>query len=375
MASQKTVTQDRDVILRIGYNGALTGTSDNPIAQSLSAQKPDGSTDVLVDGWRVINVRHDTDEDRKKAIMLKPFILKVTRRSPNVVIKKGGSVTETQVEVVINLLKASADFIDMNDPKQWDRYSDVAIGRTASRPWFFEDMRKTRDVKMGSAEETIAINEALVGMYGNIGKMRDSLFLIGVRPNPTDTEKDLKYALYENLIENNNTIVRRKFLDMFVHKGYSPQQLEAKKWFEKGLSYDLITNNNGVFISGVDRLGLNEDEVISTIIHRDDIRGFLIQSISSKSQLEEDKVAATAVIKSANEALSGDEIDETLGVNYIKGLAKELGVASNPGPMFSSCRNIEEAVKKFNEKLRAMNIPDPKYISVESVREQISAKS
>jgi hypothetical protein len=375
MASQKSIINDRDVLLRMGYNGVLTGTTDNPICQDVSAGNPDGTVDVLVDGWRVTKVKYDTEEDRKKAIMLKPFVLKVNRRAPNVVIRKNDGVSKEQVAQVIDLLRRSKAFLDMNDPHQWDRNLDQAVGPNANRPWFFEDMTKAREVKMSSAQETIAINEALVGMYGDMSKMRDALFLLGSRPLTTDSEDDLKFALYQELIEGTNTVTRRKFLDMFVHKGMSPQKLEAKKWFEKGRTYGLITNVSGVFISGTDRLGMSEDESIDCIATRDDIRAFLISSISTKSRMQEDIDAAQEVIKKANSGSSDSgDVNEELAMTYVKNLAREKHLTTNPGPMFKGCKSLKEAVKKYNEVLKASNLPDPTYLSEELVMDEIKAK-
>jgi len=376
MASQQSIINDRDVILRIGYNGVITGTTDNPICQDLAASNPDGTVDVLVDGWRVTTVKYDTDEDRKKAATLKPFVLKVTRRSPNVVIKRQDGLSDGQIKQVVSLLERCGAFLNMNDTNQWDPVLDQAVGPNANRPWFYQDMTKARKAKMNSSMETIAINEALVGMYDDIAKMRDALFLIGQRPLTSDSEEDLKFALYQELIEGNNFNSRKKFLEMFVHKGLSPAQLDAKKWFEKGRSYGLITNNSGVFVSGTDRLGMTEDDAIECIMNRDDIRGFLISSISAKSHMEEDKKAAAEVIRKANgENVSEDVVDEQVGIAYIKNLAKEKALAVNPGPMFNKCKNLADAVKVYNTKLKEANLPNPVFLSEDLVLEEIKAKS
>jgi hypothetical protein len=263
----------------------------------------------------------------------------------------------------------------MNDPTQWDSVSDQAIGPNANRPWFYQDMTKARKSKMNSSRDTIDINKALVEMYGDKAKMRDALFLIGSRPLTTDSEEDLEFALYQELIENTNANTRRKFLEMFVHKGLSPAQLDAKKWFEKGRVYGLITNNSGVFISGTDRLGMTEDEAIECIMNRDDIRGFLISSISTKSHMEEDKKAAAEVIKAANKEVSGQEVDEELGITYVKNRAKELALAVNPGPMFNKCKTLADAIKVYNAKLKDANLPNPVFLSEDIVLEEIKAKA
>jgi hypothetical protein len=162
---------------------------------------------------------------------------------------------------------------------------------------------------------------------------------------------------------------------MFVHKGMSPQKLEAKKWFEKGRTYGLITNVSGVFISGTDRLGMSEDESIDCIATRDDIRAFLISSISTKSRMQEDIDAAQEVIKKANSGSSeSGDVNEDLAMTYVKNLARARHLTTNPGPMFKGCKSLKEAVKKYNEVLKASNLPDPTYLSEELVMDEIKAK-
>lgn len=374
MASQQSVVKDTNVILRLGYNGALTGTTDNPITETVSCSNDEGGIDMVVPGWRITKVKYDTDEDKKKAAAMVPLVLKVSRRAPNVVIRKEDNVKNDQIDALKEVLSKSKAFLDMNDPQQWDRDEDKAIGPNASRPWFFEDMRKTREKKMGSSMDNLKISEVLVDMATETGKMRDALFIIGERPLTTDSDEDLKFALYNCLVgEDKQEAKRRKFLEYFVHKGLSPKEIDAEKWFEKGKVFGIITNNNGVFISGTDRLGMSVEEAVQTIMHRDEIRSFLISSISAKSKMEEDKAAASELIKKANKGASSKDVDESIAIDYIKNLSKEKGLATNPGPMFVKCKNLDEVIKKYNSKLKEANLPDPVFLSRELVLEQVSS--
>lgn len=372
MATIRKGVNDTSAILEIGsFNRFPSQKSKYTIP--FAARNPNGKTDFLSEGWKIRSFNLKDPTEFKQYIASVPWGVELSRSRATAVITKRDGLSDSEIADLKDFMRRAGYFIDKNDPTQFDMSTGERIGANASAEYWFEDLRESRVSEESLIEETVAINQALINMKSDAATLRDAIYLTGGKPSQEDSESDLYYNLIVSLIKDGDPVKRKAFMAYYVEKSVTKEYIEAKKWLNKGMKHDVISLHGNAYMFGSDRLGETEDQAIKFIVSNDSTRRFLINAISNKSHLSEDVNAAKGEFSKV-EPSSEQYADEARGIEYIKNKAKETGLTSNPGPMFKGCKSLKEAVKKYNEVLKASNLPDPTYLSEELVMDEIKAK-
>lgn len=370
--SKRTGIEDTTTVLEIGtFNKLMSVKSSHSIP--LLAKKKDGTMDVVMAGWRIMNVDPTNHDAFKKYVMSTPFDIQLSRARSSIKITKRDNLSDEHLNNLKQLMRDSGYFLDKNSTAEYVRATGERLGKHADAEFWFEDMREARVSRQAVIEETMAINAALIAMKADKETLRNALYIIGETPDKDDIESDLYYQLIVSLVDRQDEVKRKQFIQYYVDAKDSSDYIEAKIWFNKALKHDVITTHGGMFMFGSDHLGDNEEQCIKYIMSNADTRRFLIQAISNKTKFDEDVNAARKEFSVEIKSNDTGKVDHVRAIEYVKDQAKLTGLAQNPGPMFSSCKNLKEAVKKYNEKVDGANIPNAKHLTEEIVLEAISA--
>ena len=362
--SQKAVTQDPDVILRIGRLSKFT-SAKGEMETTLEVYN-EGNAKVILKGWRFGERKFDTVEDQKKATQTVPMIISVSNSRPNVLIRKQDKVSESRINEIIEFLSQMENFLNMSDPNQYDRFSEEAIGPKAGAQWFFEDMRATRQLKTSANEDTIEIGAKLHAMKGNEKALRDALFLIGESPMKTDTAEELYFLLSSAVIDDPKAETRRNFIKYFVHPDMNPKEKEIQLWLNKAVSFGVVENRAGFLVFGNERLGVTDREAIEKLIYENDLYKSLKVGVSNKTGMKEDIEEANKVVSVVN-----GTADEARALAYVGDLMREKLAAKAPHMILRGINTLEEAVAKYNEKAKDVGLTAKDFITVDGILAEV----
>jgi hypothetical protein len=362
--SQKAVTQDPDVILRIGKISNFTSARGEK--ETTLEIYHEGNVRCILKGWRFGERKFDTVEDKKKAMQTVPMIINISKSRPNVLIRKQDNVSESRINEVIAFLSQMENFLNMSDPTQYDRFSELAIGPKAGADWFFEDMRATRQLKTSANEDTIEIGAKLHAMKGNEKALRDALFLIGESPSKTDTAEELYFLLSSAVIDDPKSETRRAFMKYFVHPEMNPKEKEIQLWLNKAVSFGVVENRAGFLVFGNERLGVSDREAIEKLLYENDLYKSLKVGVSNKSGMKEDIEEANKVVSVVN-----GTADEARALAYVSNLMKDNGLAKAPHMILRGVDTLEGAVAKYNEKAKEVGLTAKDFITVDGIMAEI----
>ena len=373
MALIKKGLENTSAILEIGTFSRFP-SQKTTFTIPFNAMSGDGKCESLSAGWKIRKFNLNDPAEHKQYIMSVPMGVVLSRSRATALITKRDGLSEQEISDLKGFMRRAKYFVDKNDPKQYDRNTNERIGSNADADFWFEDLRESRVAEESIIEETVAINMALIEMKSDESSLRDALYLIGEKPESTDTASELYFQLIVKLIKEQDASKRKTFVEFYVKESSTKEHIEAQKWIKKGLVHEVITVHGNTFMFGTDRLGDNEEQAVKFIMSNESTRRFLINSISNKSGLKEDVSAAKAEFSKVEDE-SEDVIDEKRGIDFVKSRAKEIGLTTNPGPMFSGCKTLKDAVTKYNSKLKEQNLPNPVFLSEDSVMEAIQAKA
>tara|TARA_R110001632_G_scaffold115208_2_gene226665 strand:+ start:5445 stop:6572 length:1128 start_codon:yes stop_codon:yes gene_type:complete len=365
--SQKSVKEDPNVVFRIGMLRAFTSNKQSN-STTLEMKNPKGGTFTMAEGWRVIERKFDTEKELKASCRVAPMNINVSRSRPNVVIKKGDIPNSTVDKTLEFLEKLTSLMINKNDPKQWDRFTEEAVGTNASAEWFFEDMRISRKQTVSTNESTIEIGVKLHGMKDSESKLRDALFLIGETPTKDDELEDLYFMLSNKVIDDPKSKSRQLFIKYFINPEMSDKELDIQKWMNKGLAFGIVEERSGFFVYGSERLGVSERDVIEFLGYSEDIFKALKVSVSNASGMKEDVKVANEVVEKVS-----DNADVSRAIAHISDKMKSTGLSSSPHMVLRGVDTLEDAVSKYNKKAKEADLPKSDYITKAGVLAEIGA--
>ncbi len=366
--NQKAVTQDPDVLFRIGINRNFTANKQI-FDTTLEIANPDGGTFTMTKGWRIIERKFDTEKELQAACKVAPLLISVSRSKPNVIIRKG-DVPQKTLQKLIDFLNKVPFMLDRNDREQYDPYLEEAIGPKANAEWYFEDMRTARKQKISTNEDTIEIGAKLHEMKGDVNKLRDALFLIGEAPTKDDTAEDLYFMLSDKVITDPKSKTRRMFIKYFVNPEMTEKEISLLKWVNKGVASSVIEARNGFLVYGSERLGVDEREAVEYLGYSEDVLRSLKVAVSNATGMKEDIKAANKVI----EAVDGSA-DTARAISYISDKMKSSGLSSAPHMVLRGVDNVNDAVSKYNAKAKDAGLTKAEYISTDFVLDEIGAEA
>lgn len=367
--SQKAITEDPDVLLRVGMNRELLSTRGGlGVYIEVPEKKNPLRSKVLVSGWAIADKDLSTETGMNIAAKLPLMKLEFSKSKPSMVMRKSHGYTDSNVDDIIALFSSTPILLNRSDSKEFDRITQSALGKNASAQYFFEDMRLARKQNIADNEDTIDISVKLREMKGDAKKLRDALFLIGEQPDREVSHEDLYYMLSNQVVNNPKSEARRKFMEYIVTPTLSDKEIEVSRYIKKGIACGVIEDKQGYLIFGSRRLGVSEQEAMIDLVNEDDIYRSLKISISNATGLSEDVAAANKVVNVVN-----GSANESRGIAFVQDLAKKRGLATRPDLQFKSITSLEDAVAKFNELVSKQALPADSRISVQFVNEEIGA--
>jgi hypothetical protein len=367
--SQKSITEDPDVLLRVGMNKELLSTRGGlGVYIEVPEKKNPLKSKVLVAGWSIAEKDLSTETGMKIAAKLPLMKLEFSKSKPSMVMRKSHGYTDSHVDDIIALFSSTPILLNRSDSKEFDRITQSALGKNASAQYFFEDIRLARKQNIADNENTIDISVKLREMKGDSKKLRDALFLIGEQPDKDVDVDDLYYMLSNQVVNNPKSEARRKFMEYIVTPTLSEKEIEVSKYIKKGLGCGVIEERQGYLVFGSRRLGVTEQEAMVDLVNEDDIYRSLKIAISNATGLPEDASAANKVVTVLN-----GSANEARGVAFVQDLAKKRGLATRPDLIFAKVNSLEDAVTKFNELANKQALPADSRISVQFVNEEIGA--
>jgi hypothetical protein len=366
--SQKAVTEDPNVILRIGRNRPFT-SNKQLFSTTLEKESPSGGTLSMTKGWRVVERKFGNEKEMKEACKVAPLNIEVSRSKPNIVIRKQDGVSEKVLNELVDFLRDIPSLlIDRNNRDQYDPFLDQAVGTNASAEWFFEDMRTARKQKVSVNEDTIQIGAKIHEMKGNATKLRDALFLIGEAPSKEDELEDLYFMLSNKVIDDPKSKSRQLFIKYFINPDMSDKEVDILKWLNKGLSFGVIEQRGGFLVYGSERLGVSEREAIEHLGFSADIFKSIKVAVSNKSGMKEDIEVANKVVEAV-----GSTADISRAIAHVSDMLKSKGLSSRPDLILKKIDNLEDAVAKYNEKVKEADLPKTEFITVDGILAEIGA--
>jgi len=367
--SQKAITEDPDVLLRVGMNKELLSTRGG---LGVYIEVPDKrnplKSKVLVANWAIAEKDLSTETGMKIAAKLPLMKLEFSKSKPSMVMRKSHGFDDAKVDDIIELFSSTPILLNRSDSKEFDRITQSALGKNASAQYFFEDMRLARKQNISDNEDTIDISVKLREMKGDSQKLRDALFLIGEQPDRDTSAEDLYYMLSNQVVNNPKSEARRKFMEYIVTPTLSNVEIEVSKYIKKGIACGVIEDKQGYLVFGSRRLGVSQQEAMIDLINEDDIYRSLKIAISNATGLSEDVSAANKVVNAVN-----GSANEARGIAFVQDLAKTRGLASRPDLIFGKINSLEGAVSKFNELVAKQALPADSRISIQFVNEEIGA--
>lgn len=368
--SQKAIENDPDVLLRIGKTVMPSSFKSKPYLTGVEIQdkRNPNKFKVLVEGFLIADKDLSTTEGKSIAAQLPYMKIQVSNSAPNVVMRKSAGFTDAQADRVLEFLKQSSLFFEKSNPAQFDRITGEPIGKTASREWWFEDMRTAREFVMSDQDDTIEISIMLKAMRGKEKQLRDTLHLIGESPNANDNAEELFFQLRNATIADPKAESRRKFIKFVLRPEMSESQLGLLKLVNKAVDAGVVAYDQEYYTFRNSRLGTSTNEVVQHLEYDSDMAKDIRISLATTTGDDEDIDSANKVAESVN-----GKADQVKGIAYISDRMAKTGLYKKPSMALKGVDTIQEAVDVFNKKAKEEGLPTSEMLTEEFVLEEIGA--
>jgi len=362
------MSKDTDVVLKIGTVVPFTSSHSSQKLCAIEVGTPDGGTQTLTRELSVIS-RH-LGKDPKMYAAIAPLGITFSRRSPEHLIRK--DTPNEVIDLVIAHLKKCAYMFDKNNPEQYSTATGEVVGKKAGVAlYWFEDVRVSKQKVFTDRKETLKIGNYIMDqLSGNPAKLREALYHIGQRPTEDMDALDLENTLIE-LASKEFSPERKSFVETYVDKVSSDRDLEVLGSLRRAIAFGVVTKSaDDVYTIGSDRLGFGEKEALGYLKSHNPVYEFLLSSLASKSTFSEDKERGIEVAATKNSSVK--EVAEQAALwEALKEMFKaNLGV-KNPGLLISKLKTIEDAIAKYNEKLKESELEAPK-LTLKSLTERVA---
>ena len=328
-----------------------------------------GGASTMTQGWLVVDRNFSSKTDIEAFKTFAPLMLKVSRNSPEITIKKSQGHSPEKADEIIKFFKEMPEFINLNDPEHFDPYSQLPVETSprASAQWYIEDMRVARTQKVGKHKETANILILINENEDNAQWLRDALFILGEVPTKDDTAEEMYGAITDLVIESPTSDQRRIFVEVYLDKKVEAKVLDAQRWFVKAVSLSIIQLREDMYCYGATKLGTDQEQSVSQLMYDTDVYRSVKAAVSEKSDLPEDKEVFEKVAAESN-----GSADEVKGIAWVGDKSKEAGLYKNPGVAFKNCNTISEAVEIYNGKILKDGMDKSEFITAEDVTKGIS---